>query len=139
MHIISENSELSMFPPFQDTVKRSLALFSSWFYSSRSFKISSKEDRDWNRENGAVKKRVPQDSSVNPSFKYHAVFFNFNCSCIANFFFSYNLCLTKRISQKGTGEKKTCLFSWLYVPRAKQLSSLNIYSLKREGKKERLT
>lgn len=59
---------------------------SSWFYSSRSFKISSKEDRDRNRENGAVKKRVPQDSSVNPSFKYHAVFFNFNCSCIANFF-----------------------------------------------------
>lgn len=27
MHIISENSELSMFSPFQDAVKRSLALF----------------------------------------------------------------------------------------------------------------
>lgn len=59
---------------------------SSWFDSSRSFKIWRKEDRDRNRENGAVKKRVPQDSSVNHSFKYHAVFFNFNCSCIANFF-----------------------------------------------------
>lgn len=59
---------------------------SSWFYSSRSFKIWRKEDRDRNRENGAVKKWVPQDSSVNHSFKYHAVFFNFNCSCIANFF-----------------------------------------------------